>query len=126
MRIAINLVYIRKKALLLLRKRDVWILPGGKPNILELDHDCLKRENQEELPGSRIVIGRHYRNFKGKTPHTKDILLARVFLGSIRGDTSPSAEISEARFFTAEEFSEIPISEITKKVIRSLIKDKLL
>ena len=41
---AIRLVVIEDKKLLLVRKRDSWILPGGKPNEDEGGLECLLRE----------------------------------------------------------------------------------
>jgi 8-oxo-dGTP diphosphatase len=125
MRTAISLVSIRDNAILLLLKRDVWILPGGKPNPGEADLDCLRRECREEIPYAKISVGRHYGNFEGKTLHQGDMLCSKVFLGTADGNTAPSAEISQSRFFPKDELASIMISDITSKIITQLIEDEL-
>lgn len=117
MRMAINALCIRANRVLLLRKKQTWILPGGKPEPGEDDLACLTRENSEELPGAIFRIGELYGEFTGITPHSQTELTARVYLAEVGGDISPGAEISESCFFSREEFSQLSISEITKKIL---------
>jgi 8-oxo-dGTP diphosphatase len=121
MRIAINAVCIKDDSILLLKKRDVWILPGGKPVEGESELDCLKRECREEIPKTNLPVVSWFGEFTGTTPHTGDILLAKVYFGEVEGDITPGAEISESRYFRKDELPLIPISDITKKIIVSLI-----
>lgn len=120
MRKAINLAVIDGKKILLVKKDDVWILPGGKPIWNESDYGCLIREIGEEL-GAKIILKNYYSSFIGKTPHTGDELESRVYFGDLTGSINPSGEISGARF--VNNFSDYPISEITKKIINSLRRD---
>jgi len=69
MRKAISLIVLTSEGLLLTKKRETWILPGGKPLDGETNYICLFRELKEELPYSQISITRHYQNFIGRTPH---------------------------------------------------------
>ena len=86
MRIAINSICLKDNSILLLEKRDVWILPGGKPNEGESDLVCLDRENREELPYAQVVVKDFYKEFNGKTPHTGDMLCAKTYWSDISGD----------------------------------------
>jgi len=52
MRIAIGAAIIEDGKILLVRKRQSWILPGGKPEPKESDIECLCREVSEELSGT--------------------------------------------------------------------------
>jgi 8-oxo-dGTP diphosphatase len=116
MRRAINLAVCEDEKILIVRKRNVWILPGGKPEEGEGDLECLEREIMEEL-GTGMIMWTLYGSFTGKTPHKNDILEAIVYLGDFR----PSREISEARFVNNP--YDYNLSDITKEIIDSLKKD---
>jgi ADP-ribose pyrophosphatase YjhB (NUDIX family) len=60
LRTAINAVIIEDGKILLVRKRQTWILPGGKPGINESDLECLCREIREELSGTQLDNIRYY------------------------------------------------------------------
>lgn len=121
MRIAINTVVIQNKNVLVVRKRNTWILPGGKPQEGESDIQCLIREvTKEEIPGTRLTNLRFYGEFRGKTPHRGDLLLARVYLAEIQGEIKSGAEITDARWVRKPE--NYNLSEITGKIIKHLRK----
>ena len=62
MRIAISAVIIERDKLLLVKKRNSWILPGGKIEKNEGNLECLSREVSEELSGTKICNEKFYRN----------------------------------------------------------------
>ena len=122
MRKAINLISIENRKILLVKKGEVWILPGGKPEDGESDFDCLFRELSEELPGLAVEGKfRHYKNFSGVTPHIGDVLEAITYFASTSGETNTAMEISEAAWVSAS--TELKLSEITAKIIKSLEED---
>jgi ADP-ribose pyrophosphatase YjhB (NUDIX family) len=124
MKNVIDGAYILDKRILLVRKKDTWILPGGKVEEIESENDCLKREFKEELPHIQIFIKGFYKAFSGITPFTKSEVLVKVFFIEVIGeDISSSAEISGSQFFTKEELSLIKISDITKEILDDLEKD---
>lgn len=126
MRTAINIVCLSNKSILLVKKKEVWILPGGKPLEGETDLECLLRECDEELPKASFITKEKYGDFIGKTPFSGNILMAKVYFGEVSGEIRPAAEISDAQFIPKDKLSHFPLSEITKKIIVSLIKDGLL
>lgn len=126
MQTAINLICIRDNTILLVLKDGFWILPGGKPYQTETEEACLIRELDEELLAEEVIIGKHYGDFEGLTPHGKERLTAVTYFGDIGGDLTASNEISDAEFFSRDEFADIPISEITLKIIAKLIEDGFL
>ncbi|MEK7228400.1 MAG: NUDIX domain-containing protein [Patescibacteria group bacterium] len=125
MRTAINTISFRDGGLLLVKKKRVWILPGGKPKGNETDLQCLLREGQEELPNAQFQVKEKYKDFIGKTPHSGDLLTAKVYFAKVAGSIVPSAEISDSQFITKDNIKEFPLSEITQKIVESLIGDKL-
>lgn len=125
MRTAINAAIIQNRRLLLVRKKDHWILPGGKPEPNESDLECLCREVKEELSGTQLERINYYGTFDGKTPHTGDILLARVYFADIKGELiSTSAEIVD--YAWARDISKYNLSDITAKIMFALKKEEYL
>jgi ADP-ribose pyrophosphatase YjhB (NUDIX family) len=125
MRTAINTISFKDGRLLLVKKKDVWILPGGKPNTDETDPACLFREGQEELPGAHFIVKEKYKDFVGRTPHAGDLLIAKTYFAEVSGSMVPSGEISAANFVSKEKISEFSLSEITSQIVESLIADKI-
>ncbi|MBS3070929.1 NUDIX domain-containing protein [Candidatus Pacearchaeota archaeon] len=120
---AIRLVVIEDKKLLLVRKRDSWILPGGKPNEDEGGLECLLREIKEELQ-AEAIIGNFYDSFTGTISHKKNPWTEVIYFGKIKGIIYPSAEINDARLISY--FECYNLSNLTKNIIKALKNDKYL
>ncbi len=118
---AIGLVALKNQAILLVEKRDIWILPGGKPEGEETDTQCLIREIGEELPGLQLANIRFYDELLGQAPHRGDIISVHAYFADIQGDIRPAAEITNAAWVS--EFSKYPLADITKKIIAILKRD---
>lgn len=84
MRTAICAAIIDNDKILLVRKRQSWILPGGKPEPNESDIECLCREVSEELSGTQLDNIRYYGAFEGVTLHKGDNLIAKVYLQTLK------------------------------------------
>ncbi|MBU3958115.1 MAG: NUDIX domain-containing protein [Nanoarchaeota archaeon] len=125
MRTAIGAAIIDEEKILLVRKRQSWILPGGKPKPDESDIECLCREVSEELSGTQIDNIRYYGGFEGRTPHTGDILRVKVYFADIKGELYQSAaEI--AAYGWINNPSRYKLSDITSKIVDSLTRDEYL
>lgn len=125
MRVAISAVIIKDKKLLLVKKRKTWILPGGKPEESETDLECLRREIDEELSGTKLSNIKYYNSFKGRTPHKGDILRAKAYFADIDGQLHLSSkEITDSQW--VDDFLKYNLSNITMKIVNSLKKDKYL
>ena len=119
MRKIICVAAIQNGEILLVRKNGTLILPGGKPEGIESEHDCLVREFKEELPKMILKNLRFYDSgFSGITPHSKVIRIATVYVGNVSGELYVGAEIDEAQWVVYPKL--LPLSEITKKIICSL------
>lgn len=121
MRTVITAIIIRDKKILLVRKKQTWILPGGKPEPGETAVACLIRELEEELPGLILIDTASYKNFQGRSPHRKDIIRIKTYFAKIYGIFIPSAEINAAEWIN--NFDHYTISDATQKCIESLKKD---
>lgn len=121
--IAINIADVTSKKILLIYKNNYWVLPGCKLLKKENEKNCLLRECYKDFPLTKIYIHKKYKSFVVKNLNKNTLLLARVYLGKVEGIISPSSKISDYGRFSKEEVLKINISEITKKIIISLIKD---
>ncbi len=127
MRTSTSAVIILYGKLLIVRKKDSWILPGGKPKNMESDIDCLQRESAEELNGTLLKDFFYYREFEGKTPHRGDVLNNKVYFAQIDGifrGVSTRDSIVGYSWINRDKACKYSLSDITSKIIESLIKDR--
>jgi len=95
MRTAINAAIISARRILLVQKNETWILPGGKPEEGEEDSACLGREFGEELSGTQLENLSYYGEFEGRTPHTGDVLAAKVYFADIKGELGRPSRVAD-------------------------------
>jgi 8-oxo-dGTP diphosphatase len=127
MRLAINVAIIQDRKILAVKKKETWILPGGKPESGEGDLECLCREIEEELSGTQIENIRYYKEFEGRTPHTRDLLKARVYFASIKGELHTfSREILGVAWISYNEIGNYKFSDITQEVLDELRRENYL
>lgn len=118
---------IGKQKLLLIRKKNIWILPGGRLENGESDSDCLFRRLEEEFSVSKqkIRIYTFYKSFTSRAPFSNTILEAKVYFGRLgSGFIKPNNEIKNIAF--VKDFENYKISKLTNKIIDSLKEDKYL
>ena len=126
-----NVAAIEKGKLLIVKKRDFWILPGGEKKQGEDLGECILRELGEELPQSRLVDGLvYFDRFYGKSPSGSVIKVVCCF-GKIEGDITPANEdsILDAKWVSREELFSIykdSLSEITQRIVVKLWQMKLI
>lgn len=125
MDMAINLAVIEKDGLLLVKKENVWILPGGKSEKKDKsDYETLIREFNEELPGTKIFLFSYYDTFIGKTPHSNRDLAAKVYFGKVENLGRASSEINDAKYIM--DFENYNLSKIIQEIVLSLRRDRCL
>ena len=116
---------IKEQSILLVKKRGVWIVPGGKIQERETDEECLVREYREELSGTQIEIKGFYGKFLGKNIRRTDNVFNKVYFADIIGNLGlPSAEIEASGYF--RDFQGVNLSEIASRITCSLRRDKYL
>lgn len=100
--IVVNLAVFKRNKILVVRNRigDFWTLPGGKiedkDKTLEI---ALERELSEELPRLKWKNARYFGEFFGITPHSREFLIVKLFLGELVGGTiDPGMEVTQARW----------------------------
>ena len=127
-----SLAVVRFGALLLVRKRDTLILPGGKLEGSENPEAALARELREELPGADFEIRNLLHVVEGISPHSKREIEVSVFSGMVRfsNGLKVGAEIEAGYFMSAKQIERIQkdikdprsVSEPTLKTL-SLLRE---
>ena len=124
----INALVIEDRKVLLCKKKEIWILPGGKKESGESDLECLAREISEELPGTELDLdsAEIYGYFNGISPHRKQPIEVSVYLTErkVKNELKTFAEITEARFFCYDEMvGNDSIMGETRKIIERLRRE---
>ena len=114
----------REREILLVRKNDTWIFPGGKPENGESELECLSREISEKLPRTRFKIKEHYCTAKGMNPHKNNRITVEGYFIHVSKVGKPSREIKQVRWFNRGEIKDrkYDISSVTSRIIESLIE----
>jgi len=124
MRKVVNAAIIHDNRILLVRKKQTWIFPGGKPEGGESDINCLERELAEEIPDKRLgklTIHDFYDSFTGKSPHMGDEVEVFVYFASFENfveHPETAREIAEAKW--VDDFSNYKLAEMLPKLVNSL------
>lgn len=125
--IVVNLAVFKKDRILVVRDRegDFWTLPGGKKE----DKDktlkaALKREMSEELPKLKWKNSRYFGEFFGLTPHSREGLIVKLFIGDLVGGTiEPGMEVTQSRWIGKR--SNIKLTKTTKQIINQAFLNRL-
>ena len=118
----INLAVIRNRRLFFVKKKGIWVLPGGRLRGNENYEECLRREIQHNL-GTIPVVGDYYGDFSGRIHHGKDFVKVRVYFGSFEEIPEPRGEIKEARELGYISYEKSRLSNITRNIVLQLRKD---
>ncbi len=116
----INALAASQQKVLVVKKKNHWIFPGGKPQASETDIECLIREFQEELPETQIMIGKCLGIFEGVTPNRLAPVKVIIYQAQALGGITPAAEISLAQWASLFQAFLLPLSPITRKILMNL------
>jgi predicted NUDIX family NTP pyrophosphohydrolase len=100
-----------------------WTLPGGKKELGETERLALTRELSQELARANCTIGSFWNKVESVTPTSKQAVEVHVFLGSISGDVSPTAEVKASGWFSPQQLEQFKISPPTREILDKLISE---
>ncbi len=106
--------------LLLVWKKGIWILPGGKLKEGETNIGCLFREISEELPELEILHHSFLGNFFGVHPKKKEMVHAVVYRIEVAGRFIVAQDDSVKALVLTDRLPFYKTSEITSRVAKKL------
>ena len=130
MRKVVCIVFIKNKKVLLVNKRGIYILPGGKPKKNENDMECLEREVNEELNADITSLPISFLGeFRGCAPYKKYEFFSKVYFCECDNrkafrEIRAQAEISN--FIWTKKPLAHKLSEVTIKIINFLLEKKIM
>lgn len=99
----IGAAIIKDRKLLVCRKKDLWISPGGKVEPGETDEDCLRRELKEELQ-VRLVNIKFLAKYQDKyIPDPTKTIIINYYIAEIAQEPEASREIDEIKYVTSKD-----------------------
>ena len=114
----VDIIVERKGMILLIKRGDFWILPGGE---IEPDADemqCLEEVVSREMKDQVSTIFRKLeRTIKGPSPVRNDDVEVSVYVGDIGSKKMSDVKDCNAHWFRRESISAIRLSNITKDVL---------
>ncbi len=99
----IGAAIIKDRKLLVCRKKDLWISPGGKVELGETDEECLRRELMEEIQvevKSFKFLGKYQDRF---IPDPSKMIIIDYYIVEIIGNPVASKEIDEIKFVSSKD-----------------------
>ncbi|GEM_PF-992213 len=109
------------RRLLMVRKKGIWILPGGKIETGESELICLIREIKEELPRAQLRWFAEGKEFFGQAPFGNHSIAVKTHFIEISGCIEVANEIEAAEFVNAKQIGNYPMSQVMADVVAHLI-----
>ncbi len=110
----------RSRILLGLRNKDPqrgsWVIPGGKIHAFESIAEAAARELQEET-GLTVEVGPQFKVYEIVNPPNEHRIVIYSWAKVIGGTPNASDDLSEVRFFRAEELGNIPLTPLVRRVL---------
>jgi 8-oxo-dGTP diphosphatase len=97
-------------------QRGYWVIPGGKIHAFEAIAEAAARELEEEA-GLIVSVGDQFRVYEILNPPNEHRIVIYSWAKVIRGTPKASDDLSEVRFFGAEELADTPLTPLVRKVL---------
>ena len=113
----IGAIILSNKRILVGKKKDKFIIPGGRIEGEESHEECLKRELKEEF-NVEMLSHQYFGTFEDAAefePNTKIIIDA--YLVSVMGKPKASGEIEEALYVNSKNKSNVKLGSILEKFV---------
>jgi ADP-ribose pyrophosphatase YjhB (NUDIX family) len=114
----VDIIVERKGMILLIKRGDFWILPGGEIEPGEDEMQCLEEVVSREMKDQVSTIFRKLeKTIKGPSPVRADDVEVSVYVGDIGSKKMSDVKDCNAHWFSRESISAIRLSNITKDVL---------
>jgi ADP-ribose pyrophosphatase YjhB (NUDIX family) len=126
---AINVVdiIVERKGMILLTKRgDYWILPGGEIESGEDELQCLKEVVSREMKDQvSSIFKKLEQTIKGLSPVRKGDVEVSIYVGDISSKKMSDVRDCNAHWFSRKSLRAIRLSNITKAVLDYYYSDQV-
>jgi ADP-ribose pyrophosphatase YjhB (NUDIX family) len=114
----VDIIVERKGMILLIKRGDFWILPGGEIDPGEDEMQCLEdvvaREMKDQVSS---VFRKLEKTIKGPSPVRDGDVEVSVYVGDINSKKMSDVKDCNAHWFSRESIRAIRLSNITKAVL---------
>ena len=100
-------------------QRGFWVIPGGKIHPFEHIAEAAAREIQEET-GLSVEVGQPFRVYEIVNPPKEHRIVIYSWAKVTGGEPSASDDLSDVRFFSSEELSNLEMTPLVREVLRDV------
>jgi 8-oxo-dGTP diphosphatase len=97
-------------------QRGFWVIPGGKIHAFEKIADAAARELQEET-GLTVEVGSQFKVYEIVNRPNEHRIVIYSWARAMRGFPKASDDLSEVKFFSREELSNILLTPLVRTVL---------
>jgi len=97
-------------------QRGFWVIPGGKIHAFEKIAEAAARELQEET-GLTVEVGSQFKVYEIVNRPNEHRIVIYSWARAMSGIPKGSDDLSEVRFFSREELSNIPLTPLVRTVL---------
>lgn len=115
----IGAIILKDKKILVCKKKNKYIIPGGKPEIGENNVECLRRELKEEL-NANLVSQEFFATYEDDAALDIGKIRMDVYLVEIDGTPKPGAEIEQLEYVEAK--NNLELGSILEKFVIPALK----
>ncbi len=98
-------------------QRGSWVIPGGKIHAFESIAEAATRELQEET-GLTVEVGPLFKVYEIVNPPNEHRIVIYSWAKVVGGTPNASDDLSQVRFFRAEELDSLPLTPLVRKVLQ--------
>ena len=115
----VDIIVERKGKILLIKRGDYWILPGGELEPGEDELQCLDEVVSKEIKDQVSTVFRKLeRTVKGPSPVRDGDVEVSIYVGDINSKKMSDVTDCNAHWFSRESLVSIRLSNITKDVLK--------
>ena len=115
----VDIIVERKGKILLTKRGDFWILPGGEIEPGEDEMQCLEEVVSREMKDQvSSIFKKLVETIKGPSPVRDGDVEVSVYVGDIGSKKMSDVKDCNAHWFSRESMSAIRLSNITKDVLK--------
>lgn len=114
----VDIIVERKGFILLIKRGDYWILPGGEIEPGEDEMQCLEEVVSKEMKDKVACVFRKLeKTITGPSPVRPGDVEVSVYVGDISSEKMSDVRDCNAHWFSRKSISSIRLSNITKEIL---------